>query len=85
MTSLPVDFKKTVECIRQHFTSDEINHILSSSDYLTANRRIMIILMTRVKCNEDFLKLCDILESIENAPRMSAAVALIKKSEFGRP
>ena len=82
MTSLPEDFKKTVECIRQHFTSDEVNTILSAPDYMTGNRRIITILMSHVKGNEDFLKLCDILESIENAPHMSAVIRLFKKSEF---
>ena len=84
MSTLPIDFKRTVECIRQHLTSDEINDILSAPDYLTANRKIMIILMSRVKCINDFLKLCNILESIENAPQMSAVIRLVKKSEFSR-
>ena len=82
MTSLPEDFKKTVDCLRQHFTDDEVNDILSASDYLTGNRRIITTLMNHAKGKEGFLKLCDILESIENAPHMRAIIKAFKKSEF---
>ena len=82
ITSLPKDFNNTVECLRQHFSDEEINDILSSPDYLTGNKKIVTILMSHVKCKEDSLKFCDILESIKNAPHLPAVIKFFKKSEF---
>ena len=80
--SMPKDFKKTMGYIRQHFTDDEANDILSSSNHFDANKKIMVTLLSRVKHTEGMFKLWDILGSIKDAPRLSAAVESVKKSEL---
>ena len=82
MASLPEDFKNTVECLRQHFSDDEVDDILSAPDYLTGNERISKILFNHAVCKRDPYTLCDILESIENAPRLPAVIKFLKRSEF---
>ena len=82
MTSLPKDFKKTVECLRHHFTNDEIDNILSSPDNMTGNRRIVLTLIGHLRHGEELFKLLDILESVKDAPHLPAVLKSIRKSEL---
>ena len=80
--SMPKDFKKTMGYIRQHFTDDEANDILSSSNHFAANEKIVGTLLLHIKQNEDIYKFWNIIESIKDAPQLSAAVESVKKSEL---
>ena len=80
--SMPKDFKKTMGYIRQHFTDDEANDILSSQNHFAANEKIAGTLLLHIKHTEDIYKFWNIIESIKDAPQLSAAVESFKKSEL---
>ena len=82
MKALPQDYKKTVECIRQHLTDEEVSNILSSPDYMTSNRRIIMTLITRMKGGEELFKFFDILKLIKDAPHLPDVVESFRNSKL---
>ena len=82
IASMPEDFKKTVGDLREHFSDAEANEILSSPDYLTGNRRILITLLSHLKHGEEIFQLWNILLSIKDAPHLPAVVESVKRSEL---
>ena len=82
IVNMPQDFKKTVGDLREHFSDEEADEILSSPDYLTANQKILVTLMSHVRHSEEIVKLWNILSSIKDAPHLPAAVESFKKSEL---
>ena len=79
---MPEDFKKNLECLREHFTDNEVKDILSSPDHMTGNFRIIQVLLSHFRRGEELFKLFDILDSIKGAPHLSTVLREFKKSKF---
>ena len=82
VVNMPEDFKKTLECLREHFTDNEVKDILSSPDHMTGNFKIIQFLISHFKRGEELFKLFDILESIKGAPYLSTVLQGFKKRKF---
>ena len=82
MQTLPKDFKRTAESLRQHLSDEEFSDIMSSPNYKTGNQRIITTLIRRLSHGEDLFKFFDILELIEDAPYLPVVIESFKNSKF---
>ena len=65
---------KLLNCI----SDDQICTILSSSNSTVANKIILDCLIERMKCREDLLDLCDLLEKIIASHDMKIVISEIR-------
>ena len=72
--SFPEDFMTTVNKLERHLTDKDIAGILSSTNAVLANKMILDSLITRMKCKEDLLDLCDQLEKINGSPNINSVI-----------
>ena len=83
MISMPKDYKKTVKDLQQYLTDEEISDILASPHAIAANQKIvMYLLETYGQRLSSFLS---ILESIKDAPAVTAVINRFKKGKFYMP
>jgi len=77
---MPQDYKKTVEDLQQYLTDEVISEILASPHFMTANQIIIsYLLKTYGHHLSSFLSM---LESIKDAPALTALINQLKESEF---
>jgi len=50
--------------VQGHLTDDQICDVLTSPNYAMANRTILNCLIQKVKCMDDMVEFCDLLEKI---------------------
>ena len=77
--SMPDDYMNTVSQLERYLTGDHIGSILECSDVFTANQRILDCLLDRIDTKEGLLDFFDQLNSIRNAPALTAAIESVKK------
>ena len=61
---MPVEYEMTVGKLQDYISDDQICAILSSNNPSIANKIMLDCLIERMKCRDDLLILCDLLESI---------------------
>ena len=61
---MPGDYESTLGKLQDYISDDQICATLSSSNSTIANKIILDCLISRMKCREDVLQLCELLESI---------------------
>ena len=76
---MPDDYMNTVSQLERHLTGDHIGSILECSDVFTANQRILDCLLDRIDAKEGLLDFFEQLNSIHNAPALTAAIESVKK------
>lgn len=82
VTKMPQNYKKTVKEIQPFLHDDEISDILASPDYMTANGRIITIVLSYSAEHSDMLSLCDILESVTEAPELTMLLRTFRRSKY---
>ena len=64
---MSVEYEMTVGKLQDYISDDQICAILSSNNPSIANKIMLDCLIERMKCRDDLLILCDLLESISTA------------------
>ena len=77
--NMPDDYKSTVSKLECHLTGDNIGSILECEDVFTANQRILDCLIEQINTKEGLLDFFEQLNSIPNAPALTAVVENVKK------
>ena len=77
--SMPDDYMSTVSKLERHLTGDNIGSILECEDVFTANQRILDCLIEQINTKEGLLDFFEQLNSIPNAPALTAVVENVKK------
>jgi len=80
--NMPKDFRKTVKELRKFLHDDEVSTILASPDYKTANEKIVTIVMFRSLKSRTQLCLCEILESVTDAPALTMTLRTLRRSKY---
>ena len=80
--SMPDDYMNTVSQLERHLTGDHIGSILECSDVFTANQRILDCLIEQIDTKEGLLDIFEQLNSIRNAPALTAAIESVKKGSY---
>ena len=76
---MPDDYLNTVSQLERHLTGNHIGSILECKDVFTANQRILNCLLEQIDTKEGLLNIFDQLNSIRNAPALTAAIENVKK------
>ena len=76
---MPDDYMNTVSQLERHLTGDHIGSVLECRDVFTANQRILDCLIEQIKTKEGLLDFCDQLNSLTNAPTLTAITQDINK------
>ena len=76
---MPDDYMNTVSQLERHLTGDNIGRILECKDVFTANQRILDCLIEQINTKEGLLDFCEQLNSITNAPALTAVIERVKK------
>ena len=82
---MPDDYKNTVSQLERHLTGDHIGSILECKDVFTANQRILDCLIEQINTKEGLLDFCEQLNSITNAPALTAVIERVKKGSQKKP
>ena len=61
---MPTDYLRTLQVIQDDLTDEEICVVLSNSDYGSANKAILDVLMRKTSHTGNLLEFCDQLEKI---------------------
>ena len=59
---MPTDYERTLQVIQDYLTDEDI--VLSNSDYSSANKAILDVLMRKMSRTGNLLEFCDQLEKI---------------------
>ena len=62
--SLPSDYERTLQVVQDYLTDDQICDVLTSPNYTIANKAMVNCLMEKMKCTDDIVEFCDLLEKI---------------------
>ena len=71
---MPVEYEMTVGKLQDYISDDQICAILSSNNLSIANKIMLDCLIERMKCRDDLLILCDLLESISTATEFKSII-----------
>jgi len=80
--NMPKDYRKTVRELRRFLTDDEASTIMASPDYLTANEKILTIVMMNAMKHGGPLAMSEILESVTDAPRLTRMMKMFRRSKL---
>jgi len=79
--NMPKDYRKTVRELRRFLTDDEVSTIMASPDYLTANERIVTIVVINAMKRGGPLAISEMLESVTNAPGLTGLLKMFRRSK----
>ena len=80
--NMPKDYRKTVKELRRFLTDAEVSTILASPNYLTANERIVTIVVINAMKRGGPLGISEILESVTDAPGLTGILKTFRRSKF---
>ena len=61
---MPTDYFRTLQIIQDYLTDEEICVVLNNSDYSSANKAILDVLVKKMSHTGNLLEFCDHLEKI---------------------
>lgn len=82
ITNMPANYMETVRLLEQHLCNMHITKILECESVIDANQKILECLFEKSTCKADFLGVCGILLSLNNASQLLCIVENLKTSKF---
>ena len=79
LQSFPDEFSQTLLDLQDDLTPECIFAIMSDeTSAKLANKMMLDYMIAKISCKEDLLDLCDQLEKISNAPKMTTIVSELR-------
>jgi len=82
LQSFPNEYSQTLQDLQDDLTPECIFAILSDeTSAKLANKMMLDCMIAKISCKEGILDLCDQLEKISNAPKMSTVVSQLRSGK----
>ena len=82
MQSFPDEFLQTLGDLQDYLSPECICMVLSDeTNVKLANKMMLDCMIGKIRCKEGVLDLCDQLEKISNAPKITAVINQLRKGK----